>query len=211
MAENCKALSIKVKFGLQLSGCAKFAGDAGRAGYTRGDHPPQVDLGAHENDNKAASDMTPSKTKFRLIAAAVLLMTQASSFANGISISLSLSVSGTVASVSNLISKATTTVVNLVDLTNGTYTVTSIAVADERKDQMRLQLQAEGSDRNRDIYLYLPANDYARVDIGVGQTVTASKEDYGLAFYQSLNKTPFVVVLNEDWLADLNARHVVVQ
>ncbi|MFJ3054395.1 hypothetical protein [Herbaspirillum sp. NPDC087042] len=157
--------------------------------------------------------MTLSKTSklLPMLLALALLSAHASSMANGISISLSLSVSGTVASVSTLVSKATTTVVNLVDLTHGTYKVSNIEVADGRTDQMRLRLQADGQDRDHDIYLYLPANDYARVEIGVGQTVRATRQDYGLAFYQAFEKEPFVVVLNEQWRDDLNARQVVIQ
>jgi len=165
-----------------------------------------------EHDKKkAVRDMNPSQTGKHLLLALALLCVHAGSMANGISISLSLSVSGTVASVSTLVSKATNAVVNLVDLTHGTYKVTNIELADGRTDQMRLLLQADGQEREHDIYLYLPANDYARVDIGVGQTVKATREDYGLAFYQAFAQKPFVVVLNEQWRDDLNARHVVIQ
>lgn len=143
--------------------------------------------------------------------ALLILISSQSALAKGFSVSVSLSVSGTVTSISDSISKAASTVMTLVQETHGPYEVTDITVAENRDDQMRLTLKAQGDDARPDLYLYVSGRDYANVNLGVGQIVDAAQKPYGLAFYQHYDKHPFVVVLNDEWMSDLPARQVALQ
>ncbi|WP_252717099.1 hypothetical protein [Herbaspirillum sp. B65] len=143
--------------------------------------------------------------------ALVFLLCAQHALAKGLSTSVSLSVSGTVTSISESLSAIASTGLALAKLAHGAYQVTDIRVAEDREDQMRLSLRAQGDEPRPDLYLYLTAHDYAQVNLGVGQTVTAMPKPYGLAFYQRYETQPFVVVLNDQWMGDLPARQVVLQ
>jgi len=153
-------------------------------------------------------NVTTNGNQITIMLAAMAVVPASASFAASISMSVSDSVSGTVASISDSLGKSSKSSTNAVGLTQGDYKITDIAVADGRDNQMKIALQAPGDDRTKDLYLYLPADDYARTNLNVGQIVTATPRNYGLAFYQVQTKEPFAVVLAENWIKDLHTNVV---
>lgn len=152
--------------------------------------------------------MTNLKRNIGILLVSMAVLPVSASFAASLSLSVSDSVSGTVGSISDSSTKSSKSSTNAVGLTQGDYKVTDIAAATDRDNQMRIALQAPGDDRSHDIYLYMPTTDFQRVNLNVGQVVTATPRAYGVAFYQVATPDPFVVVLADNWLNELHTSEV---
>lgn len=151
--------------------------------------------------------MTNSKRLIASLVAAAAMIPASASFASSL-ISLSDSVSGTVTSLSDSVQRISNSSSKAVGMAEGDYKVTDIAAVDGHPEKMRLTLIAAGNDRDKDLYLYVPRDDFNRTHIARGQTVTATQRPYGVAFAEANTPQPFVVVLNDTWVKDLRTNVV---
>ena len=142
---------------------------------------------------------------FPTMVAGILMSLSASYAVASSSISVSDSISGTVGSMSDSVEPSSKSSANVVHLADGGYKITDIAAVDGHPGKMRLALQADGDSRDKDIYLYVPRDDYMRADLSVGQEIMATRQPYGVAFSLGDVKQPFVVVLADDWVSDLRS------
>ncbi|WP_174874680.1 hypothetical protein [Vogesella oryzae] len=132
-----------------------------------------------------------------LVIASCLLATPA---AEAISLySLSESVSATVGSISDSVRGSS----KALNIAEGDYKVVDVAKADDKPGQPRLTLQALNDPQQPQFYLFLPQADARQAAVSQGNTVTASKRPYGLAFAKADTTTPFVLVLDQAWLKEL--------
>jgi len=145
--------------------------------------------------------------KAGIFLAIVSMLPFASSFATSISISVSDSISSSVTSITDSLGNSSKGVVNAVQLEGG-YRITDIANDTGRAGHMQIALRADGEDRSKDLYLHLPAGDYTRSNIAVGQLVKAVPESYGVAFFQEYAKQPFAVVVAANLANDLKPKAV---
>lgn len=113
--------------------------------------------------------------------------------------SSSESVSATVGSISDTVRGSS----KALHIAEGDYKVIDVAQADGKPGQARLTLQALNNPQQAEFYLYVPQADAQRAAVAKGNTVTASKRPYGLAFAKADTGTPFVLVLEQAWLQEL--------
>ena len=112
--------------------------------------------------------------------------------------SLSESISTTVGSISDSVRGSS----RAINVAEGDYKVIDVAQAEDKLGQTRLTLQAAGDVQQTPFYLFVPAAAGPNV-VARGDIVTASKRPYGLAFAQAEATTPFVLVLDQAWLKEL--------
>jgi hypothetical protein len=142
---------------------------------------------------------------FPMMAAGIVMSLSTSYAVASSSISVSDSISGSIGSLSDSVRGSSRSSSNAVNLADGGYKITDIAAADDHPGKMRLALQADGDSRDKDIYLYVPRDDYMRADLSIGQEIMATRQPYGVAFSLGDVKQPFVVVLADDWVSDLRS------
>jgi hypothetical protein len=144
-----------------------------------------------------------------IAASAALLMFNATALqAGSIGTALTNSISQSLATLSNSSAKSSTNAANDLGQINGDYEIIKIAAAEGTNDRMQIALRAPGDDRERDIDLYIAAADYNNIDLGVGQTVTATQHAYGVAFTRGDATMPFTIVLADAWIKDLGMQAV---
>ena len=148
------------------------------------------------------------KKKLALLLLMASMLPAVSSYGASFSISVSDSISSSLTAISDSLGKSSKGSSNAVKTAQGDYKITDIAAADGPHNRMKLALRAPGEDREKDLYLYLPVDDYNRSNLGVGQIVKAVPQEYGVAFFQELTKQPFAVVLADNWIKDLNPNPV---
>jgi len=152
--------------------------------------------------------MKNSRPTIILLSAAMLMLNVTTSHAASIVQSSSNAISRSLATLSNSSATSSTNTANDLGQIDGDFQITKIAVADGSNDRMQIALQAAGDDRNKDINLYISAADYDHINLGVGQTVTARQQVYGVAFVRDGDKEPFTIVLADAWLKDLVTHEV---
>lgn len=129
---------------------------------------------------------------------------RAGSFTNTISNSISHSL----ATSSNSSATSSTNTANDLGQIEGDFKITRIAADTQSNDRMQIALQAPGTDRNKDLYLYIAASEYKNANLGVGQVVNAVQHPYGVAFTLQGERSPFTVLLAEAWVKDLDTRQL---
>lgn len=91
----------------------------------------------------------------------------------------------------------------------GPYRIIDVATVPERPGVVRLRLQAARDDgAGHEIALYVPQPTFERSGLAVGRTVLAQVRPYGLEFAHGDSRTPFFLVLHDDWARELPSRPV---
>lgn len=112
--------------------------------------------------------------------------------------SLSESISTTVGSISDSVRGSS----KAINVAEGDYKVIDVAKAEDKPGHTRLTLQAAGDTQQAPFFLFVPAA-AGQNRVAKGDIVTASKRPYGLAFAQAEATAPFVLVLDQAWLKEL--------
>ncbi|MFT3801543.1 MAG: hypothetical protein QM766_10025 [Burkholderiaceae bacterium] len=154
----------------------------------------------------------PSST-LRLITAAGLFAAALPAIASGISSSVSDSIGESVGSVSDSIKRSSDSSSKTVDMAEGDYRITQVALADGRPAMTRLTLQAAAGDDEGDgdrdaIFLYVPTDIVERHALAQGGSITARHRPYGIEFTAAREPQPFFLVVHDDVRRDLD-HHVV--
>ncbi len=150
----------------------------------------------------------PAST-LRLITAAGLLAAALPVLATGISSSISDSVAQSVGSVSDSIKRSSDSSSKTVDLAEGDYRITQVAIVDDRPGMTRLTLQAATDQDDRDaVFLYVPTGTAERHALAQGGSITARHRPYGIEFTVARAEQPFFLVVHDDVRRELD-HHVV--
>lgn len=91
----------------------------------------------------------------------------------------------------------------------GDYKIVELAAAPDRPGVVRMKLQAlaqQGADN--ELFLYLPQAVAEQSRLAAGDTVSAIARPYGLAFANGQSREEFFLVLNDDWLKELQTNPV---
>jgi hypothetical protein len=92
----------------------------------------------------------------------------------------------------------------------GPYTVVEVTALAEQPDMLRLRLQPVAQAATAEFVLLLPRQAAERVQLAVGQVVSAQHRPYGLAFAavtpEGQSGTPFFLVLDDAWFGELQSR-----
>lgn len=94
----------------------------------------------------------------------------------------------------------------------GEYKIADMAEIAQQPNMIRVRLQALASDQTREFFLILPRQAAERGQLAAGQTIQVEQRPYGLAFaaYDTAGgRSPFFLVLYDDWHRELESRPVV--
>lgn len=139
----------------------------------------------------------PTRLLAALASAGCLLLAPA---AQAISLySVSDSVSASVGSISDSVHDSS----RAMHVAEGDYKVLDVAQAADKPGHTRLTLQAANDSQQAPFYLYLPEHDARQAALARGDTISASKRPFGLAFARAHATTPFVLVLDQAWQQEL--------
>lgn len=90
----------------------------------------------------------------------------------------------------------------------GDYRIVDVAQAPARPDYVRITMQAD--EPTKRLTLELPAETFAKQNLGQGDMVSAHKRVYGYEFARGDTQEAFYLVLADDWFDELAPRPVVI-
>ena len=150
------------------------------------------------------------KTAVPFISALVVALAGAPALADSTSSASSAS-STSIGSSSASIEKSSNSSSTKNKVAQGQYTVVEMTALVQQPDRLRLRLQAvaQGPEAGGEFFLLLPRQAAERVQLAVGQVVSAEHRPYGLAFATvttaSNPAAPFFLVLDDAWFGELES------
>ena len=118
-------------------------------------------------------------------------------------------VSTSVGSSSTSIEKSSDSSSKTTKVAEGDYRVVAVADATAQPGKLRVTLQpVDGANANGEFYLYLPPEAAQQGRIVAGAVVTAKQREYGLEFAAGAPRQAFFLVLNDEWVQELQTRVV---
>ncbi|MBX3636737.1 MAG: hypothetical protein KF683_15305 [Rubrivivax sp.] len=89
----------------------------------------------------------------------------------------------------------------------GDYRVAEVSETAARPGLLRLRLQAVETQRaGYEFFLYVPQQTAQDHGVASGQVLTARERPYGLEFAMARTRTPFFLLLDDDWQGELSTR-----
>jgi hypothetical protein len=138
-----------------------------------------------------------------LALAAPLALAGPSSASSAVSDSLTTS-SGSASTSSEASSDSSTTAKRAAA---GDYRVAEVTETAARPGLLRLRLQAlEAQRAGYEFFLYVPQQTAQDHGVARGQVLTARERPYGLEFAQATTRTPFFLLLDDEWQRELSTR-----
>ena len=119
--------------------------------------------------------------------------------------------STSVGSSSTSIEKSSDSSSKTTKVAEGDYRVVAVADATAQPGKLRVTLQPVGASNassDGEFYLYLPPQAAQQGRIVAGAVVTAKQREYGLEFAAGAPRQAFFLVLNDEWVQELQTRVV---
>ena len=158
------------------------------------------------NPNRSARNNRYRATAWTLLLGALALPAWASGAASSVSFEgLSVSVGG---SSTSLQASSDSASGGAKKVAAGEYRVAEIIQAPGRPGDMRLRLEAVAAANDDGFFLILPQAALEQGGVGMGERVSARQHAYGVEFARAETRTPFYLVLDDDWHRGLRTRAV---
>lgn len=123
--------------------------------------------------------------------------------------SVSDSIATSVGSVSTSFGKSSDSSSKNKDTAQGDYTIVEMVAAADRPGTLRLKLQAvTDASTEGELVLFLPQQAVQQGRLAQGSVVTALPRAYGTEFARAETRTPFYLVLRDDWYRELASNAV---